>query len=185
MRHTANLEKALQKAASLHKDQKRKGKDEVPYITHPVSVMLILSHYTDEEDILIAGLLHDTVEDTDYTFKELEKDFGSSVRALVEGVSQPENGTWLEQKKEYLKSLKSAPDGAAYVSAADKMHNFDSARRDFKESHEMMTRCFPGNLEERILGYKRIVDHLLPRIPKEMADELQVAFASYKEFIRS
>lgn len=68
-------------AAIKHKDQRRKDKDETPYINHPIGVARILSHEAsiDDVEILQAALLHDTVEDTDCSFEEIDAKFGEKV----------------------------------------------------------------------------------------------------------
>ena len=77
--YTYKIEQAIKAAALLHQDQLRKGVVPLPYISHLMAVMLILRDYTDDEDTLVAALLHDTLEDTDYTPEELETDFGKTV----------------------------------------------------------------------------------------------------------
>ena len=139
MRWTPRIEKAIKKAAVLHRAQTRRGSIDYPYITHLVSVATILAHYTSDEDILIAGLLHDTIEDTDYTFEQLEDDFGMRVRTIVDGVTEKKgnNGErlpWMTRKKDYLETLKNAPEESLLVSAADKIHNL----RSLIEEHRIM-----------------------------------------------
>ena len=65
-------------AAVKHKDQKRKGTD-IPYIVHPMEVMQILTENEVSEDVIIAGILHDTLEDTDTKPQEIETKFGKAV----------------------------------------------------------------------------------------------------------
>lgn len=77
---------AFNVADECHRGQNRKSGE--PYITHPVAVTTILAELGLDEDTLVAALLHDTVEDTGYTLKELEKDFGSTVALLVDGVTK-------------------------------------------------------------------------------------------------
>ncbi|MBE8528019.1 bifunctional (p)ppGpp synthetase/guanosine-3',5'-bis(diphosphate) 3'-pyrophosphohydrolase, partial [Amycolatopsis sp. H6(2020)] len=78
------IEKAFKVADRCHTGQKRKSGD--PYITHPVAVTTILAELGASGATLIAGLLHDTVEDTDYTLEQLTEDFGAEVAELVDGV---------------------------------------------------------------------------------------------------
>lgn len=75
-------------AAVKHKDQRRKDQDGTPYINHPIGVAFILTEEAGIYDVpvLLASILHDTVEDTDTTFDEIEQHFGSHVRKLVEEV---------------------------------------------------------------------------------------------------
>lgn len=82
----AAIERAFAVADKYHTGQKRKSGD--PYITHPVAVTTILAELGASGATLIAGLLHDTVEDTEYTLEELTEDFGEEVAELVDGVTK-------------------------------------------------------------------------------------------------
>lgn len=143
MKWSPRVEQAIKKASILHRAQTRRGDVDYPYITHLVSVGAILGHYTSDEDVIIAGLLHDTIEDTDYTPEELEKDFGKRVRDIVMGVTEKkeENGerlSWEVRKSYYLKTLEEAPTESLLVSAADKIHNL----RSIAESYQSMGKEF-------------------------------------------
>ncbi|MGH3273147.1 MAG: RelA/SpoT family protein [Streptosporangiaceae bacterium] len=80
------LERAYEFAARLHRGQDRKSGD--PYITHPLAVTTILAELGMNTETLCAALLHDTIEDTDYTLEELRHDFGDDIAALVDGVTK-------------------------------------------------------------------------------------------------
>ncbi len=84
--NTENIEKAFVVADRLHEGQFRQSGD--PYITHPVNVAYILANLGMDEDTVIGGLLHDVVEDTEYTEEQLIADFGEEVCALVDGVTK-------------------------------------------------------------------------------------------------
>ena len=94
--YSYRIEQALRAATILHKDQVRKGSVPIPYVSHLFAVAMIASDYTDDEDVIIACLLHDTLEDTDYTAQDLEEDFGGAIRELVEAVSEPQDTTFLQ-----------------------------------------------------------------------------------------
>ena len=76
------IHKAIEFAAKKHRNQTRKGSD-TPYIIHPVEVMLFLKESGCSADVVAAGVLHDTLEDTDTTFEELKECFGEAVAKLV------------------------------------------------------------------------------------------------------
>ncbi|MFC5383606.1 bifunctional (p)ppGpp synthetase/guanosine-3',5'-bis(diphosphate) 3'-pyrophosphohydrolase [Arcanobacterium hippocoleae] len=82
----ARIVQAYRVAYKQHDGQKRRSGE--PYITHPVAVCTILAELGMDEDTLVAALLHDTVEDTNYTLKELTKEFGPTVALLVDGVTK-------------------------------------------------------------------------------------------------
>ncbi|MBQ7703669.1 MAG: bifunctional (p)ppGpp synthetase/guanosine-3',5'-bis(diphosphate) 3'-pyrophosphohydrolase, partial [Firmicutes bacterium] len=84
--NTENIERAFVVADKMHEGQFRQSGD--PYISHPVNVAYILAKLGMDEDTVIGGLLHDVVEDTDYTEEQLKADFGEEVCALVDGVTK-------------------------------------------------------------------------------------------------
>lgn len=81
-----DIERAYSVAEKWHRNQKRKSGE--PYITHPVAVATILAEIGMTPPTLVAALLHDTVEDTDYTVEELTRDFGAETAQLVDGVTK-------------------------------------------------------------------------------------------------
>ncbi len=80
------IEQAYERAAYLHRDQRRRSGE--PYITHPLAVATILADLGMTTPTLVAALLHDTVEDTEYSLDALREDFGDEVAALVDGVTK-------------------------------------------------------------------------------------------------
>ncbi len=84
--NTEMIGKAFDKAQKLHEGQLRKSGE--PYFIHPINVAIILAHLGMDEDTIVGGLLHDVVEDTDYTREELVKDFSEDIALLVDGVTK-------------------------------------------------------------------------------------------------
>ena len=83
---TTMVEKAYKIAASAHKGQLRKSGE--PYIIHPLCVAIILADLELDKETIVAGLLHDAVEDTVMTTEEIEKEFSQEVALLVDGVTK-------------------------------------------------------------------------------------------------
>lgn len=153
---TPNIRKAINTASSLHVGQKRKA-DGLPFISHPYAVALTLSKYTDDESIIIAGLLHDVLEDVrDYSFTEMKRDFGERVASIVHAVSEDkdprmatdERRTWRTRKERYLAHLKGADEAALMVCAADKIHNMLSLMDAYKEQGEAIWSHFNASKED-------------------------------------
>ena len=93
--------KAINYAAKAHSGQHRKG-TKIPYIIHPLGVAKILIEYGCADHVVIAGILHDTIEDTTVTFEQIKDIFGSAVADLVEAESEPDKSdTWENRKKTY------------------------------------------------------------------------------------
>ncbi len=112
-------------AARKHTGQKRKGKDEEPYINHPLEVanLLISVGGVDDIDVLTAGLLHDTVEDTDTTKQELESKFGSRTADIVIEVTDDKSLPKSERKRLQVEHAPHLSAEAKLVKLADKISN--------------------------------------------------------------
>lgn len=144
-----------------HDGQKRKSTD-VPYVVHPVGVMLALLECGETEaELLAAALLHDTVEDTRVTLAEVQAAFGERVARIVGGCSEPDKGDSWERRKEHtITYLRTAPREVALVSAADKLHNVRSMARDYAEQEEALWSRFKRGRGEITWYYRSIVGSL-------------------------
>ena len=187
--YSYRIEQAIRAAAVLHKDQLRKGSMPFPYVTHLVATAFTLMDYTDDEDVIIAALLHDTLEDTDYTIDELQEDFGGRVRELVEAVTEPKSTpenkiSWRDRKNTYSQQLKKAPKDAVLVAAADKIHNFRTLVEDYTDSHERFIQDFGKNFDERIEAYQQIANVINNRLSGPILAEFNHVFEQFKQFIQ-
>jgi (p)ppGpp synthase/HD superfamily hydrolase len=121
--HSA-IDQAIGFAARAHDGQRRKTGN-VPYIAHPFGVAMILQEMGCDETIVVAGLLHDTVEDTKVTLEEIRSIFGDEVAEIVAICTEPPKRkfNWESRKLHMINALRDAPLSAKLVSAADKYHN--------------------------------------------------------------
>lgn len=144
------IDQAIEFAAKAHRGQKRKG-TKIPYISHPFAVGMILQQAGCEEEVVIAGILHDTLEDTKATEEELLALFGAAVLDIVKGCSEPDKGaSWEERKQHTLDFLKDAPLTIRLVACADKLHNIRSIKSDLaKLGEEAWTRFKRGSESQR------------------------------------
>ena len=133
------LEEAIIYATVMHQGKVRKFGN-TPYILHSLEVAQILSTMTDDEEILTAGILHDIIDDTDGTQKEIEKRYGDRVAFLVESVSENQyegeetEATWKRRKEESLRVLKHTDDhGVRMLWLADKLANIRSLAGVYSE----------------------------------------------------
>lgn len=124
-----NLQRAIIFAAMKHKEQKRKGTD-IPYIVHPMECMQILTACECSENVIIAGILHDTLEDTDTKPQEILENFGADILALVQSESEDKSKTWKERKQATIDHLAAASEETKIVCFADKLSNIRSIYRD-------------------------------------------------------
>ncbi len=188
MSYSYRIEQAIRAAAVLHKGQVRRGQTPLPYVTHLYAVAFIVADYTNDEDTIIAALLHDTIEDTDYTQEELQDDFGGNVMEIVLGVTEPhtpegQTRSWKENKKLYLKQLSKAPKGSLIVAAADKIHNMRCVVEEYYDNHSQFIADFGGSLEDRLITYQEISNVLNRKLENEILAEFNHVFTEYKNFI--
>jgi (p)ppGpp synthase/HD superfamily hydrolase len=178
MQLTPTIELAIKKASILHDGQTRRGEKSFPYLTHLFSVATILSEYTRDEKTIIAGLLHDTIEDTKYTFEELENEFGKEVKDIVYYVTEVkmcggQKIPWKERKDAYLALLEEASRSALFVSAADKIHNLQSTIDDYKKHGPMIWKNFSTSVENNMWFYKSVLEVLKRRLNNGIVDEYE------------
>jgi (p)ppGpp synthase/HD superfamily hydrolase len=188
MRYTYAIEQAIRAASVLHAGQVRKGHVPYPYITHLFAVAMIVADYTDDEDIIVAALLHDTLTDTDYSSKELEDDFGGTIKDIVLSITEPERTSddrkgYLEQHKEFFKKLKVAPESGLIVLAADKIHNMRSIIEEFVDDHSGFVAEFGSKHDERLFYYQELSNALNRRLRNPILTEFNNIFTEYKKFI--
>jgi len=119
------LFKALEFAAFKHKDQRRKGPENLPYINHPIQVAGMLISVGEEynTNLLIAAILHDTIEDTDTTEEEIQRVFGDKVAELVMEVTDDKNLYWEARKQLQIETSPFASYEAKLLKIADKVCN--------------------------------------------------------------
>lgn len=157
------IAKALRIAALAHKDDTRKGK-ELPYIVHPVEVAMILQENGMEDDIIIAGLLHDTLEDTELTKNEVEKEFGKRIADLVVAASEKlekrDETDWEERKKHTINYLKNADEDIQILSCADKLSNAKSIAIDLDKNGENLWARFNAGYDKQKWYYRELVKSL-------------------------
>jgi (p)ppGpp synthase/HD superfamily hydrolase len=162
-------------AAKHHDRQVRKG-TALPYLTHPANVAIILTRYGRDDDTIIAGILHDVIEDCvreGWTQEMLEErigeKFGAEVLDAVLAVTHrktDDDGNPLdkdEKKADYLKRLESAGDAARWVCAADKVHNGSSILADLRRTLDPDTvwNRFSVGREGTIRWYRAVHNRLL------------------------
>jgi hypothetical protein len=143
MIYTSKVQKAIRfsiKTHEVYQKQKRKGKD-IPYITHPLSVGLILALSGAKEEVVIAGILHDTIEDSTpkkkVTKAMLTKRFGREVSDLVASVSETDKSlSWDERKKEALAHIEKFSNNSILLKSADIISNASELLEDIDKEGE-------------------------------------------------
>jgi (p)ppGpp synthase/HD superfamily hydrolase len=181
MKLSKKLYKALSISSVAHKNQERRG-SHTPYIIHPFGVMYIASGYTDNEDVLIACLLHDIIEDVpnEYSKEQMIDDFGQNVYNIVRGVTKNKSNTnWKQGCDEYLDYLEhKAPEESSIVAAADKIHNIMSILNDYDVLGEKVWDLFATDKQSQKWWFNAtyaVVEKKIPNneIVKELAEKVE------------
>lgn len=120
------IDHAIEFATKKHEGQIRKYTGE-PYITHPITVAYIVSLYTDDANMIIAAIMHDTQEDCDVTNDEIKQLFGDDVAYLVDGLTHVDDGSNRASRKEKTNAkLASFDDRVKTIKIIDNLHNLGS-----------------------------------------------------------
>ena len=196
----SDIEKAYKVAYKAHEGQKRKSGE--PYIIHPLCVAIILAELELDKESIIAGLLHDVVEDTVMTSEDVEKEFGSEVALLVDGVTKLTQLNYehdkIEVQAENLRKmfLAMAKDiRVIMIKLADRLHNmrtmqYQSPAKQIEKARETMEICAP--IAHR-LGISKIkvelddlsMKYLMPDVYNDLVEQVNLNRPGREAFIKS
>ena len=124
MSESHKLLRAVHFSAEKHRDQRRKDAAETPYINHPIAVAETLRiHGVTDEDVLVAALLHDTIEDTETTQEEISEAFGEDVLGIVLEMTDDKSLPKLRRKELQIEHASQLSKGARLIKLADKICN--------------------------------------------------------------
>jgi (p)ppGpp synthase/HD superfamily hydrolase len=163
---TPRINEAIKLSSHLHRNQTRKDFYNTPYVSHLFSVAMILTSATSEEDIIIAGLMHDSLEDVpSYSYDKLVIDCGAHVADIVVHVTEPldpnkrddEQLPWLQRKEAYLDTLRSGGIESAMVSAADKIHNTESFLSDTAKEGDTFLSRFHSSIRNKLWFHEQVL----------------------------
>jgi (p)ppGpp synthase/HD superfamily hydrolase len=167
------VEKALQTASQAHEGQYRKG-TKIPYIIHPAAVGIILLKAGYSDDIVAAGILHDTVEDTILTLQDIAQEFGPEIAEMVAGCSEHDKSLPWEARKEHtIEFLKSASAAIRAVVCADKLHNIRSIISDYEQDGEEIWNRFKRGKVKQQWYYTSLVESLGTDYTSPLLEELK------------
>ncbi len=170
---------AFQFAAKMHAGQARKAST-IPYIAHLMGVASLVLEAGGDEDLAIAALLHDVVEDCGGApvLKKVRRQFGSRVAKVVDGCTDADTypkPPWRERKENYLVHLKDADAETRMVSAADKLNNVRSILSDYRAIGEFVWARFNGGREGTLWYYRALLNEFLGDQPNRITRDLELA----------
>ena len=176
-RPSDRLMRGIAIASRAHDGHYRKGSG-VPYISHPMAVMLIAASVTNDEDVLLAALFHDILEDVpeNYSPAEMKDEFGLRVVEIVEGVTKNSSlPSWQERADAYLEQLSRGSAESIIVAAADKFHNLSQTLEDLDRDGHSLWRRFRSTPSQQLWWYtsvRNVVAERLSDMP--LLDDLDV-----------
>jgi (p)ppGpp synthase/HD superfamily hydrolase len=195
MKYTQRIDNALKLSAKLHQGQSRKDADKTPFSMHPVAVMTIVANYTSDEDVLVAALLHDVLEDVKLPYPQKEEmlrtQFGARVLDIVRGVSEDkdpmeakdEKVGWKERKQKYLDTLAASSEESVLVSAADKIHNLMSMSSSLQVEGESFWQRFNSPSDIKLWFYEECLKVVQSKTKSPIAQELAEKIEEVRAFI--
>ena len=153
------LEKAIQYAMNCHQGGVRKGTTK-PYILHPMEAVQILSSMNADTHLLMAGILHDTVEDTQATLLDIYELFGVDIAELVGGHTEDKRKSWEERKLNAINYAANAGKRHQMLILADKLANIRSMYADYKCHGDELWKRFNAPREKQTWYYKNMKESL-------------------------
>jgi (p)ppGpp synthase/HD superfamily hydrolase len=181
---THRFDRALLYATHVHGGQVRKGTS-TPYVAHLLAVAATVLEYGGDEDLAIAALLHDSVEDQGGAarLQDVRNRFGERVARIVEACSDSLADTakgerkahWQQRKEAYLAHLRKADEDTLRVSLADKVHNARAILRDLRQPDigDQIWARFSQPKEQTLWYYRSLADTFCERMPGQLSNELR------------
>ncbi len=171
--------RAFQFAAEKHARQARKAST-IPYLAHLMGVASLVLEAGGDEDLAIAALLHDVVEDCGGApmLREVRRRFGTRVANVVEGCTDADTTPkppWRERKENYIRHLRHADTDTRLVSAADKLNNVRSILSDYRAIGESIWSRFNGGREGTLWYYRTLRDEFLRHKTNRITRDLELA----------
>ena len=182
MIYTRKIQKAIRFAIKTHEGyqkQKRKGTD-VPYIVHSLSVGLLLSLSGAPEDLVVAGILHDTIEDSieekKVTKEMLTEKFNMNVAQLVDSVTEQDKSLpWQERKNAAVEHIKTFSNDSVFLKSADVVTNTSELLVYYEKEGEEIFMNFHAPKEKLLKQHIASIEALLKKWPENpLADDLKI-----------
>jgi (p)ppGpp synthase/HD superfamily hydrolase len=176
---STSIERALRAAIEAHDGQIRKGLTPAPYIVHPLHVALMLARWSQDESVILAGLLHDTVEDSPtWTLERVAEQFGSHVAGIVGELTEDKSRSWEERKRAGIDRVPHLSPQAATVKACDVIHNLTTLLSELRahpaQAHSIWA-GFKGGRERTLEMSAELVEALSQRVEPKVARTLRHA----------
>ena len=182
MNSLTQILKATDFAAKKHKRQKRKGANGEPYINHPIEVarLLIEDGKIDDCEVLVAAILHDTIEDTETSEAEITELFGERVCGFVREVTDDKTLSKAERKELQIAHAPHLSDGAKQIKIADKISNIEDIAEDPPESWSVERRLEYIDWSENVIAGLRGINQGLEELFNVVAEKARNLLSAEK-----
>jgi (p)ppGpp synthase/HD superfamily hydrolase len=178
------VERALAVALEAHAGQLRKSAAQVPYAVHPLHVAILLARWGQEDDVVVAGLLHDVVEDCDtWTLARVEAEFGREVARIVGELTEDKSRAWEERKRAAVEHVPRMSPQAATVKAADKLHNLHTLALELRQAaapDEVWSRFRRGR-DPTLAMSAELVEAICTRVEPRVCRALRAALKAVRD----
>lgn len=172
--------KAKRFAETAHQGLTRKD-GITPYITHPIRVAELLQKAGASKELICAGYLHDVVEDTPVSLKEIQAEFGERIAFLVAAHTEDKSKTWRQRKQQTIDTLNSAESEVKYLIIADRLDNLLSTEKELKAKGPAVWDMFNAGKEEQRWYNEEFVKHMSNGLHKE---NIPSFFTEYEQAVR-
>jgi (p)ppGpp synthase/HD superfamily hydrolase len=173
------IERARLFSMEAHKGQTRRLSTD-PYFIHPEAVAKILQEAGLPDEVVAAGYLHDTVEDTDVTILEIQKEFGEKVAVIVAGNTEDKTKSWEERKQHTIDLVKTASFDIKCLIGADKLDNLRSLIEVSNSSSDDIWSHFKRGKAQQAWYYTHVANALFENVEKHKIPEF---FQVYHELV--
>lgn len=172
------IDYAIYFATKAHTGQRRKSDKEVEMIFHPFTVGMILQRAGASTECVIAGFLHDVVEDTKYSLEDIEKEFGMNISNIIDEVTEDKSLPWKERKIKAIDKIKTASLEGKLVECADKINNLETLYNQYQEQGESIWDRFNRPKEEQKWYYTNMYKATIMN-----TNEKEILFERYKDIL--
>ncbi|GIO24540.1 HD domain-containing protein [Oceanobacillus sp. J11TS1] len=167
-------------ATKAHEGQVRKNSNE-PYITHPIRVAERLEKAGYSDDLISAGYLHDVVEDTSVSLKDIEQQFGKEVADLVASHTEDKSKSWWERKTATVNHLQNAPKEVKYLIIADKLDNLLELEKEHKKFGDRIWKNFNAGYDQQKWYNQSIAEKMYSHLSP---DEIPPYFKEFEQAVK-
>ena len=172
------IDYAIYFATKAHNGQKRKSDKEVDMIFHPYTVAMMIQRAGGSDEAVIAGLLHDVVEDTPYNLDDIKNEFGDNIASVVSEVSEKKELEWEERKQEAMDRIKTASIDGKLVECADKISNLETMYNLYEEIGDEIWNSFKRPKDKQKWYYTEMYKAVI-----ENTTEDNILFERYKNIL--